>query len=80
MSTKQAIINALDAMPQGIMDELYQYTVYLTQKSEPTKQNPLPYGRGCMKGKMWMADDFDAPLEDMREYRSSIVTHLTGCL
>ena len=28
----------------------------------------LPYKRGCMKGKMWMADDFDAPLEDFREY------------
>ena len=28
----------------------------------------LPFGRGCMKGKMWMADDFDAPLEDFKEY------------
>ena len=26
------------------------------------------FGRGCMKGKMWMADDFDAPLEDFKEY------------
>ena len=23
---------------------------------------------GCMKGKMWMADDFDAPLDDFKEY------------
>jgi hypothetical protein len=23
---------------------------------------------GCMKGKVWMADDFDAPLEDFKEY------------
>jgi len=23
---------------------------------------------GCMKGKIWMADDFDAPLEDFAEY------------
>jgi len=23
---------------------------------------------GCMKGKMWMADDFDEPLEDFKEY------------
>ena len=27
----------------------------------------LPYKRGCMKGKMWMADDFDAPLDDFKE-------------
>jgi len=24
--------------------------------------------RGWLKGKVWMADDFDAPLEDMKEY------------
>ena len=23
---------------------------------------------GCMKDKMWMADDWDAPLEDFKEY------------
>jgi len=35
---------------------------------QPEKPTKLPFGRGCMKGKMWMADDFDAPLEDFREY------------
>ena len=24
--------------------------------------------KGYLKGKVWMADDFDAPLEEMREY------------
>lgn len=28
----------------------------------------LPHSRGCMKGKMWIADDFDEPLDDMQEY------------
>ena len=23
---------------------------------------------GCAKGKIWMADDFDAPLEDFKDY------------
>jgi hypothetical protein len=23
---------------------------------------------GCAKGKYWMADDFDAPLEDFKDY------------
>jgi len=32
------------------------------------KPSKLPFSRGCMKGKMGMADDFDAPLEDFREY------------
>jgi addiction module RelB/DinJ family antitoxin len=38
------------------------------EKPSPLAPSPLPFGRGCMKGKMWMADDFDAPLEDFREY------------
>lgn len=32
---------------------------------EPEKKSPKP---GCLKGKIWMADDFDAPLEDFKEY------------
>jgi len=27
-----------------------------------------PFEYGCMSDKMWMADDFDAPLEDFEEY------------
>ena len=33
--------------------------------SRPEKKMPKP---GCMKGKIWMADDFDAPLDDFKEY------------
>ena len=41
----------------------------LTAKTKQAKPaETLPFGRGCMKGKMWMAEDFDAPLEDFREY------------
>ena len=29
------------------------------------KKTPKP---GCMKDKIWMANDFDAPLEDFTEY------------
>jgi hypothetical protein len=37
-------------------------------ETEQKETGGLPYGFGCMKGKMWMADDFDAPLEDFEEY------------
>jgi DNA-damage-inducible protein J len=33
--------------------------------AEPAKRTPKP---GCLKGEIWMADDFDAPLEDFKEY------------
>jgi hypothetical protein len=41
----------------------------LSTKSMPSKTgNALAYGRGSMKGKMWVADDFDAPLDDFKGY------------
>ena len=43
----------------------------LFEISEPQTQNkktPISELMGCMEGMIWMADDFDAPLEEMREY------------
>ena len=36
-------------------------------KNEPVKL-PRSTGRGILKGKVWMSDDFNEPLEEMREY------------
>jgi len=33
--------------------------------TELAKRTPKP---GCMTGKIWMAKDFDEPLEDFKEY------------
>jgi hypothetical protein len=44
----------------------------LDESISESKEQPPKVSRasmfGCMKGKMQMPDDFDAPLEDMREY------------
>jgi DNA-damage-inducible protein J len=42
--------------------------ILTTREPQAEMSFKLPYSRGCMKGKMWTADDFDAPLEDFREY------------
>ena len=39
MSSKQAIINVLDTMPQSIIDELYHYALYLQQQSGKDARN-----------------------------------------
>ena len=31
-------------------------------------KRPISELRGMLKGKVWMADDFNAPLEEMAEY------------
>ena len=34
------------------------------EAQEPKKERKL----GCLKGQIWMAEDFDAPLEDFKDY------------
>ena len=61
-------------MPTAINMFLTQVVDKETLPFEPSetkfvrKKIPLSELRGCFKGKIWMADDFDAPLEEMREY------------
>lgn len=47
--------------------------IVITQDNRPVvKISPIerPLKRGSAKGKVWMSDDFDEPLEDFQEYRS----------
>jgi len=32
------------------------------------KKRPRSEIIGCLKGKVWMADDFNAPIEELKEY------------
>lgn len=36
----------------------------------PTEPKPVrpPFPFGCMKGRVWIADDFNEPLDDFKEY------------
>ena len=57
------------------VDGIYEVVITFIQ---PTKENMSPVSKpeklprssakGILKGKVWMSDDFDAPLEEMREY------------
>jgi len=38
-----------------------------TVSDEQSKKRPLSELRGFLKGKVWMADDFNAPLEEKRK-------------
>lgn len=45
--------------------------IVITQDNKPVaKISPIkrPLKRGSAKGKVWMSDDFDQPLEDFQEY------------
>jgi len=48
--------------------EQYEVIIIFIEPVKKTNISDLPFKRGCMKGKMWIADDFNAPLEDFKEY------------
>ncbi len=52
-----------------IIDVEKELTNYKSEFPECQLNNPLPKRQpGIAKGKYWMSDDFDEPLEEMQEY------------
>jgi len=70
MQTIRAIYNGSDfkLLQPAPVKEVYEVFITFVEPVKKESIFELPYKRGCMKGKMWMADDFDAPLDDFKEY------------
>lgn len=73
MTAKERIINELAEMPDNLADEVLQFLLsvkarqtQLTGLERPTQKRKA----GAMKGTfvLPLSDDFDAPLEDFKEY------------
>lgn len=65
------ILEKLEKLPEPLQTEVLHYIEFLLE--EYAKQSPVETPRkkrkaGLLKGKIWMADDFDAPLEDLKDY------------
>lgn len=75
MTTDAEILQTLAQMPETLKQELLHYAKALIethskpdalniQEEKPAKRG----GLGIWKGKIWLSDDFDAPLEDFKDY------------
>jgi hypothetical protein len=66
------LIATLDKLPPNLQTEILHYAEYLAAKYTPAPQTETlsqTYRRaGTMKGMFTMAEDFDAPLEDLKDY------------
>ena len=87
MPTAELLIRKTEKLPPALFEEAVNYIEYLSQKAKtahfatklPEAVNPkLPRSavRGCLKDKVWMADDFNAPLE---EKYTHMVTDTDAC-
>lgn len=66
------LIATLDKLPPDLQSEILNYAEYLAAKYPQPKTSdtqPKQYRQaGIMKGMFTMSDDFDAPLEDLKDY------------
>ena len=69
--TEQALIREIHTLPESLKLEVLHFVQFLKQKQGVQIETAKPrQGRkaGSAKGEIFMADDFDAPLEDFAEY------------
>jgi len=62
-ANRRLIIDVPREVPTGSV--ILTFTPREAQAKEQPQERK---GYGCLKGKIWMADDFDAPLEDFKDY------------
>jgi hypothetical protein len=68
-----SILAQYEKLPDYYKQEANDFIEFLfsktNQKQNKIEKKPLKRnGFGCLKGKIKMAEDFDAPLEDFKEY------------
>ncbi|MBW4462123.1 MAG: DUF2281 domain-containing protein [Nodosilinea sp. WJT8-NPBG4] len=65
------ILEKLEQLPEALQIEVLHYIEFLAEKyakDTPTQAPQKKRKAGLLKGKIWMAEDFDAPLEDLKDY------------
>lgn len=68
---QSAILEKLEQLPESLQTEVLHYIEFLAEKYAKDTSTQAPQKKrkaGLLKGKIWMAEDFDAPLEDLKDY------------
>lgn len=66
--TDQTILRKIHALPENLKGEIIDFIEFLTYKYDKnlsTKKSPR---YGSLKGTFQMSEDFDAPLEEFKDY------------
>ena len=78
MTLESSILKNLKKLPEAMQQAVLLYTEFLVNRisqqgtsqleTEPKILSKKRGGLGIWKGRIWIADDFDAPLDDFQEY------------
>lgn len=64
--TTTILYSKINALPPSMIKEVDDFVEFLITKQRKNKIKERKFG--CAKGLITMHDDFDAPLEDFKEY------------
>jgi len=76
MIQQAVLLREIEKLPPQYLGEVYDFVGYLQQKAQngnkpldtATEEMPKERVFSCARGQFCMADDFDAPLEDFKDY------------
>ena len=66
--TTALIEQKLASIPQEYLDEVAVFLDFLSYRIQKSEEQSIKRVPGIMKGEVYMSDDFDAPLDDFKEY------------
>lgn len=62
-----SLFNKINSLPENLKKEVQDFVEFLqTKNKRDSKIKSRAFG--CLKGKIRMAGDFDAPIEDFKDY------------
>ncbi len=67
MSTSE-IINKIERLPDNFLKSVSDYIDFLLLQAKKDESVANEKKFGSLKGKLWIADDFDAPIDEMKDY------------
>lgn len=67
MTQAELVYEHLKQLPEPLLTEVLDFVRYLEQKQAHAEKH-LPRQPGSAKGQVWIAEDFDAPLDDFKDY------------
>lgn len=62
-----SLYSKINSLPKNLQKEVQDFVEFLQTKIKKESGNK-PRAFGCLKGKIKMAEDFDAPMEDFNDY------------
>lgn len=62
-----SLYNKINSLPDDLKKEVQDFVEFLQTKTKK-EASKKPRTFGCLKGKIEMAEDFDAPIDDFKDY------------